>query len=86
MVWYSTCIICNHNKIIHLRRRIIGLQCMIQFLQSCMNNNVVPDYSSRRISKIRYCNAINVERAFINDEMVFYSAFMTSLKTRFHKF
>ena len=46
-----------------------------------MNNKVVPDYIPRRISKIKCRKAINVECAFVKDEIVFYSEYITSLKT-----
>ena len=49
-----------------------------------MNNKVVPDYISRRISKIKCRNAINFERAFINDEIAFYSMYITFLRTCLH--
>ena len=67
-------------KIIKLRLRNLDI------LQSCMNNKVVPDYISRRISKIKCHNSINVERTFIKDEIVFYSAYINSLETRLHTF
>ena len=74
------------NKIIHLRRRIISLQWKIQFLQSCTNNKVVPDYIPRCISKIKCRNTINIERALIKDKIVFYPEYITSLTTCLHTF
>ena len=78
---YSPQFIRSLNNIIHLRGKLISLKCRSSFLKSCLNNNVVPGYISRRIQKIKCRNLTNVERAFIRDEITFFMDSIESLKS-----
>ncbi|CAE1316805.1 E4.3.1.19 [Acanthosepion pharaonis] len=55
----------------------------IQFLKLCSQNFVIPGNISRRVSRVKCRNIFNVERAFLRDEIIYFSEALSSIKTHY---
>ena len=81
---YSPKIIGDLNKIIHLRYLLDSYRNKIFLLQSCLDKNLAPGYIVRWIRRIKCRYSTNVLRAFLKDEISYFTDSIESVKYRLY--